>query len=121
MAIPSEVCEGDAVTLRCEVLVTVGNLTELVTATFTRDGSTIRSDTPNHMFLITGIDVIGVVVSDVTLSDDGVEYICTASGAPFAFESSLILNVTGMYIHSYVTTYVATYYYSMRLITVSHQ
>ena len=76
----------------------------MVTATIIRDGDVIRSNTPNHMFLVTGKDVIGVVISDVTLSDDGNEYICTASGAPVAFKSSLTLNVTGMYIYSYVAT-----------------
>ena len=70
----------------------------MVAAIIARDGDIIGSNTPNHMLLLIGIEVIGVVVNRVTLSDDGIEYTCTASGAPLAFESSLTLNVTGTYI-----------------------
>ena len=49
------------------------------------------------MLLRNGNDIVGVVVSNVTLDDDGVMYTCDVSGAPDEFESSLILNVTGMH------------------------
>ena len=68
----------------------------MVAAIIARDGDVIGSDTPNHMLLFSGIEVIGVIVNRVTLSDDGVEYTCTASGAPLAFDSSLTLNVAGI-------------------------
>ena len=102
VAIPSEVCEGDAVTLRCEISATAGNISALVAAIIARDGDVIESDTPNNMLLFSGIDVIGVVVSDVTLSDDGVEYTYTTSGAALDFKSSLTLNVAGMYVCTYI-------------------
>ena len=58
------------------------------------------------MLLFNGVEVIGVVVSDVTLSYDGVEYACTSSGAALDFESSLTLNAAGTYAFTYVQSYV---------------
>ena len=103
-AIPSEPCAGDTVTLRCETLRTINNVTSLRSATFDRDGDEIRSDTPNHMFLFSESEVVGVEVN-VNLDDDGIVYTCTTSNAPSDFVSSLTLNIIGMYI-----MYVATYF-----------
>ena len=66
-------------------------------ADITRDGVQILDTTPNHMLLRDGINVIGVVVSSVTLDDDGGEYTCDISTAPPNIESSLTLSVTGTY------------------------
>ena len=104
LAIPSEPCAGDTVTLKCETLRTINNVTSLRSATFDRNGDEIRSDTLNHMFLFSESEVVGVVVN-VTLDDDSIVYTCTTSYAPSDFVSSLTLNITGMYI-----MHVATYY-----------
>ena len=104
VALPSESCAGHAVTLRCETLRTINNVTSLRSATFDRDGNEIRSDTPNHMFLFSETEIVGVVVN-VTLDDDGIEYTCTTSGAHSNFVSSLTLNIIGMsimYVWSYI-------------------
>ena len=105
VAIPPEPCAGDTVTLRCETLRTINNVTSLSSATFNRNGDEIRGDTPNHMFLFSELEIVGVVVN-VTLDDDGIVYTCTTSGAPSNFVSSLTLNITGMYIMYVATCYI---------------
>ena len=99
VAVPSEPCVGDTVTLHCEILLTVGNVSGLASATITRGGQEITRDTPNHVLLRERVNTIGVVVSNVTLDDDGVEYTCDTGGASDGFESSLILNVTGIAVY----------------------
>ena len=124
IVIPPEPCVGDAATLRCEILVTNtgNNLSGLVSAVIRRDGVDITDTTPNHMLLRNDdFDIIGVVVSSITLDDDGIEYTCDA---PFAFgddtESSLTLTVTGTYtyyVHMYVCTVCVTVYWKTNQIS----
>ena len=97
IAIPSEPCLGDTVTLPCEVLFSENGSTLIMTSsTVTRDGVIIAANNiPNHMLLSSGPNVVGVMISGVALSDNGVEYNCTHTFAPDDFMSSLILNVTG--------------------------
>ena len=106
---PSQPCVGDAVTLPCEVFVT-NNGTEIgvVAATITRDGITITANNvPNHMLLEDDrFIIIGVMISGVTLDDNDIVYTCTAANAPADFIASLILNVTGMHIPTYMHSYV---------------
>ena len=97
VAMPSKPCVGEEVTLRCEILVTIDNNTDLVSANIERGGEPITSGTGNHMLLRDGVDIVGVIVISVSLDDNGVEYTCDATGAPPNFESSLILNVTGIH------------------------
>ena len=101
---PSKPCLGDEVTLRCEVLLTVNNVSVLRDALIRRDGEPIETNTPNHMLLRDdGFDIIGVVISNITLNDE-VEYTCDGNGAPNDFLSSLTLNVTGIYLqYAYVS------------------
>ena len=89
---------GDEITLHCEILVMNGCAGELTSATIARDGNQIRSDTPNHMLLMSQSNTVGVVVSNVSLGDSGSKYTCNAAGAPPDFESSLTLSITGMYV-----------------------
>ena len=89
---------GDEITLRCEILVMNGCAGELTSATIARDGNQIRSDTLNHMLLISQSNTVGVVVNNVSLDDNGIVYTCDAAGAPPNFESSLTLSITGMYV-----------------------
>ena len=106
---PSKPCVGDTVTLHCETIVTIGNISRLSGATITRDGEDLTSITPNHMLLRDdNLVIIGVVVNSVTMYDDGIEYTCSTTGAPLDFKSSLILNVTG--IHTYIS-----YIYNIRM------
>ena len=96
-AMPSESCVGDAVTLNCVILFTENGSNPVpASAIITRDDVTVTSATPNHRILTSGPNTVGVIVSDVTLADDGVNYSCDAAAAPPDFVSSLILCVTGM-------------------------
>lgn len=95
---------GDTITLRCEILVSTGCAGELTSATIARDGDRIRSDTPNHMLLTSGSNVVGVNVSNVNLNDNGIEYTCNATGAPPDFKSSLNLSITGTYVQVFMLT-----------------
>ena len=109
--VPSQPCVGDVVTLPCEVLL-IENGTEigLVAATMTRDGNVITANNiPNHTLLVDDRrTVIGFMINDVTLDDNGIVYTCIATIAPADFFASLILNVTGThtYLHTYVHSYV---------------
>ena len=87
-------------------MLTVVNTSQLRTTIIKQD-VIIRGDYPNHMLLFNGVELIGIVVSDVALSDDGVEYTCTTSGATLDFKSSLTLNVAGMYARMYIHSCVA--------------
>ena len=98
VAMPSESCVGDAVTLSCEVLFTHSDGTsELAGAIFKRGDDKVTGSTPNHRILRDGPITIGVLVSNVTLDDDGIKYTCEAAGNADVV-SSLILNVTGTYV-----------------------
>ena len=69
----------------------------------TRNGVIIDQATPDHMFLLSENHMtIGVTISNVTMEDRGVVYTCDDPNSPPNFGSSLTLNVTGMYVHTYV-------------------
>ena len=91
---PPKACVGDAVTLRCEVLVTANNVSELESAEFSRDGVEVT----DRMELLDGTTVVGIEISNVSLDDDDVEYTCDTGGAPPDFESSVTLNIASAYI-----------------------
>ena len=97
---PSQPCVGDAITLPCEILVTVKNVSGLASAVIRRNGEDILDTTPNHRLLRDGVNIIGVVVSNVTLADDDVEYTCDTPAASPNIKSSLTLNVTGKCVYT---------------------
>ena len=87
-------------TISCRVNFTnsAGN-TFLASADIFRNGEVIRTGVPpNHVLVIDGASVVGILVSNISLDDDNVEYNCTTRAAPTSFVSSLTLNVTGMFI-----------------------
>ena len=108
---PSQPCVGNVVTFPCEVSVT-NNGTDLglASAIIARDGVIIFSNNiPNHMLVEDGLTAIGIMINGVTLDDNGIVYTCTGSGAPADLFTSLILNVTGMYVYKCINAYKHTY------------
>jgi len=101
---PSRVCEGSNVTLHCVIVFNSGNTTIVQATVWRRNGTIIDViNLPNHSFLFNSTTggVTGLLITNVSLDDDNVVYSCTATGAN-NIASSLMLNVTGMYVHTHV-------------------
>ena len=67
-------------------------------AVWERDGQIINGSTPRHVLVRDSMipaRVIGVLVKDIKIEDDGTEYTCTVNHAPDDFNSTVILNVFG--------------------------
>ena len=91
---PSSVCEGSNVTLQCRVLFN-GNAAESV---WFRNRTPVRVGNnfiPNHrvIFNCTTGKFTDLVITNVTLEDNNIEYTCNSSIDDIT--SSLVLNVSG--------------------------
>ena len=91
-------------TLQCVVVFIFDNTVSVQSTIWSRNISgmitTISAQTPipNHrvVFNSTNRAFTDLVITDVTLEDNNAMYICTAIGV--AITSSVVLNVTGMYV-----------------------
>ena len=95
---PSSVCEGSDVTLQCRV----------VFNDFPRDSVWFRNGTsvrvgnnfiPNHNQIINSTTgaATDLVITNVTLGDNNTVYTCTSADG--SITSSVVLNVSGKYVH----------------------
>ena len=108
---PSSVCEGSDVTIQCRIVfISFNNIILERDSIWTRNGTLITTDTPNHRLMFnstTGL-ITGLVITNVALADNNTVYTCTDNGATIT--SSVVLNVTGNYcMYAYVRILCCTY------------
>ena len=95
---PSSVCEGSNVTLQCRIVFI--NFPQ--NSEWYRNSTPVRVDNnfiPNHNQLrnaTTGLRT-DLVITNVTLEDDNIVYTCSSSDN--SITSSVVLNVSGKYVH----------------------
>ena len=104
---PSSVCEGSEVTLHCVVVLSFDNRTSVRDSVWSMNSSgivtaiTAYTPIPNHreVFNSTTGAFTDLVITNVTLENHNIVYICSTFGATIT--SSLVLNVTGnnTYVH----------------------
>ena len=108
---PSSVCEGSDVTLQCRIMFN-GNPQNSI---WFRNGTAVRvgnDHIPNHNQILnstTGV-LTDLVITDVTLEDDNTAYTCNSPDN--SITSSVVLNVSGKYVHINVHLCVKLIYYS---------
>ena len=96
---PSSVCEGSNVTLQCRVVFD----DQPRDSVWFRNGTSVRVGAndfiPNHNQILnstTGV-FTDLVITNVTLEDDNTVYTCSSIGN--GITSSVVLNVSGEYVH----------------------
>ena len=96
---PSSVCEGNNVTLQCRVVFNDFPRDSV----WYRNGTSIRVGAndfiPNHNQILnstTGV-FTDLVITNVTMEDDNTVYTCSSSDD--SITSSVVLNVSGKYVH----------------------
>ena len=103
---PSSVCEGSDVTLQCRIVFNNNlNATLPSNSNWQRNGMTIDG-LLNHVEIIdpgTGLPT-NLMITNVTLEDDNSVYTCASNDDNIT--SSVVLNVSGMYINSMYIIYV---------------
>ena len=96
-------------TLQCRIIfINSNNVTIERDSIWTRNGTIVTTAIPNHRLLrnsTTGA-FTDLLITNVTLADDNTVYTCTDTGA--AITSSVVLNVTGIYVHILYIQYVCT-------------
>ena len=96
---PSSVCKGSDVTLQCRIVFN-GNPQNSV---WYRNGVAVQvignNFIPNHNQILNSTtgSLTDLVITDVTLEDDNTLYTCNSSGD--SITSSVVLNVSGTYVH----------------------
>ena len=95
---PSSVCEGSDVTLQCRIVFNDNPQN----ANWYRNGILVRVGNdfiPNHnqMLNSTTGSFTDLVITDVTLEDNNIVYTCNSTDD--SITSSVVLNVSGMYVH----------------------
>ena len=95
---PSSVCEGSNVTLQCRVVFN----DFLRDSVWFRNGTPVRVGNdfiPNHNQTLNSItgSFTDLVITDVTLGDNNTVYTCNSTGD--SITSSVVLNVSGKYVH----------------------
>ena len=105
---PSSVCEGSDVILQCVILLIIDNATTVQPSVWTRNGVLATAIT-NHrlVFNSTTGGFTDLVITNVTLADDNTVYTCTDTSVTIT--SSVVLNVTGIYICTYFVCTVCAY------------
>ena len=88
----NQLCVGDAVNLSCHAIPhRIDGLRQRIQ--LSRGQVLVQvNNTPRHM-LLSGSDVLNLIITNVTLADNDVEYTCTTSHGR---SSAMNLSVTGM-------------------------
>ena len=95
---PSSVCEGSDVTLQCRVVFN----DQPRDSEWYRNGAPVRVGRdfiPNHNVVVNSTTRVrtDLVITDVTLEDDNTVYTCNSTDD--SITSSVVLNVSGTYVH----------------------
>ena len=88
--------------LHCVVVLNNPDNTTIVQPSVWTTNGVLASTLPNHrlVFNSTTGAFTDLMITNVTLEDDNTVYTCTDNGGTIT--SSVVLNVTGTYIHSYI-------------------
>ena len=95
---PSSVCEGSDMTLQCRIVFS----DQPRESVWYRNGTPVRVDNnfiPSHNQILnstTGV-LTDLVITNITLEDDNIVYTCSSSDD--SITSSVVLNVSGKYVH----------------------
>ena len=95
-------------TLQCVIIfISSNNVTNQQDSIWIRNGI-LATAIPNHRLVrsFTTGTISNLLITNVTLADDNTVYTCTDSG--FTITSSVVLNVSGIYVHILYVQYVRT-------------
>ena len=110
---PSSVCEGKDVTLQCRVVFN----DSLRSSVWFRNGTAVRvgkNIMPNHFINSTNGFSTDLVITDVTMADNNTVYNC--SNIEYSITSSVVLNVSGKYVH--ISNFVFVFYAYTRMYAI---
>ena len=113
---PNSVCEGSDVTLQCRVMFS-GSVRHSV---WFRNGTAVRVGNdfiPNHFINFTNGYFTDLVITDVTMADNNTVYTCNSIDD--SITSSVVLNVSGMYVH--INNFVFVFYAYMYAIFICNK